>query len=238
MKKRKLTPRPKLRKNLARAIRKQRRPMAFSALEVGDDQMIEMLLGEKPDLGHERDLNGITLLRAAAFQGRNDLVEMLLATASPLDPFEAAALGRADRLAEILDAGEAGPDDESPEGFSLLHLACFFGHESTAALLLDRGAAIEHLASHPMGVRPAHAAAAGMHLDVVKLLLDRHANVNATQGGGWTLLHHAAHHGNPEFASYLLERGADPRARNDKGQTPADLASALGREDLSSILTP
>lgn len=236
MKKRKLTPRRKFRKNLARKIRGQKRPMAFSALEVGDDQMIEMLLQRDPDLAHNRDLNGVTLLRAAAFQGRNDIVEMLLPSAAPLDAFEAAVLGKADRMAEILDAGEAPPDDESPEGFPLLHLACFFGHEETAALLLDRGAAIERLASHPMGVRPVHAAAAGMHLDLVKLLLDRRADVNAAQGGGWTLLHHAAHQGNPDFSAYLLDRGADRSAKNEKGQTAADLASALGRDDLAALL--
>lgn len=42
--------------------------------------------------------------------------------------------------------------------------------------------------------------------------------------GGCTLLHHAAQHGSHEVVSFLLAAGADPGARDDKCQTPAQLA--------------
>jgi ankyrin repeat protein len=211
--------------------------MAFSALETGDLDMIEMLLVRNPDLAHVRDLNGMSLLRAAVFRGRPDVVEMLLPTAGPLDALEAATLGDRERLVEILDAGEASPDTESPEGFGLLHLACFFGRTAVVELLLGRGAPAEAIASHPMGVRPVHSAAAGRHHDLVRLLLDRGAKVSSPQAGGWTLLHHAAQQGDRGFAEDLLARGADRTAENDRGQTPADVARALDHDALADLLS-
>jgi len=187
--------------SLARKKRKKHRPLSFSAMETGDLAMLRMLAAKNPDLGHERDLDGMTLIRKAAFHGREDVVAQLRETAGPLDAFEAAVLGETVRLAELLDAGEASPDDESPEGYGLLHLCAFFGRAETAVLLLDRG-----------------------------------GDVHATQAGAWALLHHAAQKGEAAFAEALLERGADPAVHNERGQTPADIAHALGHAALAERL--
>ena len=161
---------------------------------------------------------------------------MLLESAAPIDAFEAAALGRSERLGELLEAGDVGVDDLARDGFGLLHLACFFGHEETARLLLDRGASPETLATHPMGVRPAHSAAASRHRDLIDLLLDRGADVNGRQGGGFTLLHHAALNGDRDLAESLIARGADASAKNERDQSPADLARERGHEELATLL--
>jgi ankyrin repeat protein len=216
--------------------RKPHRPLSFSALEAGDMSMLRMRIAEYPDLAHDRDLNGMTLLRTALASGNRDVVDLLLETAGPLDAFEAASLGKGDRLSELLDAGEASPDDVAPEGFGLLHLACFYGHGEVAALLLDRGANLEAVSKHPMGVRPVHCAAAARRADLVEALLDRGADVNAKQGGGWTLLHHAAQRGDAGLAAKLLERGADASIANDRGQTPAEVARGGGHEELAARL--
>ncbi|MHC4471292.1 MAG: ankyrin repeat domain-containing protein [Planctomycetota bacterium] len=217
--------------------RPKRRHLAFSALEAGDLDMLRLKLAEEPDLAHVRDLNGMSLLMAALYRGQKDAVEMLLETALPPDAIEAAALGRTDRLRELLDGGEAGPEDFSPVGFGLLHLACFFGQREAAELLLDRGAELAAVSRHPMGVRPVHSAAASRHWDLVGLCLDRGEDVNATQGGGWTLLHHAAQQGKRDHAEMLLSRGADASVRNDRGQTPADVARERGNEELADLLS-
>jgi len=219
---------------------KRRRPkqrhLAFSALEVADLDMFRMLLAKESDLAHVRDLNGITLLRAAVFHGRQDMVEMLLETAGPIDAFDAASLGRTERLAEVLDAGETSPEDQSPEGYGLLHLACFFGHADTAAMLLDRGASVNAVSKHRMGALAQHSAAASRHWDLVTTLLDRGADVGAKQAGGWTLLHHAAQQGDREQVESLLERGAEPAVKNDRGQSPADVARGLGHDAIAERL--
>ena len=55
---------------------------------------------------------------------------------------------------------------------------------------------------------PLHAAAAGKHADIVKLLIDHGASVNARQHGGWTALHAAAQNGDVAMAAILIAAGA------------------------------
>ena len=226
----------KLRKKVARAIRPKQRPMGFSALEAGDMDMLRMKLAQDPDLAHCRDLNGASLLLTAVFRGATEAVALLEETAGPLDAFEAAALGRTDRLAELLDAGEVRLSDQSPEGFGLLHLAAFFGQTEVAEMLLGRGADIEAVAAHGMAVRPLHSAAAGRKKDVVLFFLEKGADIDARQGGGFSVLHHAAGQGNLELVRKLLARGADPAAKSDAGRMPVDLAKSAGHAEIVKLL--
>ena len=68
MKNRKSTPGSGEPGSYARKKRKKHRPLSFSAMETNDLAMLRMLLAKNPDLAHERDLNGMTLLRTAVFQ--------------------------------------------------------------------------------------------------------------------------------------------------------------------------
>lgn len=104
--------------------------------------------------------------------------------------------------------------------------AALGGHADVAALLLDRGAAIDGSGADPAQVAgtPLYWAARGGHLDVVRLLLDRGADPNARSDGKWTPLHVAANVGQSHLARLLLEHGADPEAPNDRKQTPVAVA--------------
>lgn len=59
-------------------------------------------------------------------------------------------------------------------------------------------------------------------------LLDSGARVNATCGGNFTPLHFAAMSNFEPMVALLLQRGADPRAKTIRDQTPLDLASKNG----------
>ncbi len=210
--------------------------MVFAAMENDDLQMLRYRLESDPNLARVKDLNGNSLLLAAIYLENHEALDLLLESVSSLLAEEAAALGRADRLVELFDAGEASPDDLAPDGFGLLHLACMYGHRETVEMLLDRGASREMVSKHKMKVRPIHSAAAGKKIDIVRLLLDRGADVNATQGAGWRLIHHAAQQGNREFVDLLIEHGAKVSVLNDRGQSPEDIARGLRYEDLADYL--
>ena len=63
----------------------------------------------------------------------------------------------------------------------------------------------------------------------------------STSDYGLTALHHAVKaHRNPEFVKLLLEYGADPEIRTNRGKTPLDLAkrSAFGRDELVPLMAP
>jgi ankyrin repeat protein len=68
-----------------------------------------------------------------------------------------------------------------------------------------------------------HCAAWKGHVELVRLLLDAGAPINATSQNshyGTTPLHAAAHANNRAVAQMLIERGADLKAKNLSGRTP------------------
>jgi ankyrin repeat protein len=87
-----------------------------------------------------------------------------------------------------------------------------------------------------MSVVPLHSAVAGRHDEVVRLLVESGADVNARQQGGWTAIHAAAQHGDEATADLLLANGADPNPCTEDGATAADLAEAAGYAELAERL--
>jgi len=204
----------------------------FAAIAAGDRDAVVALLEERPELAGERSEDGLSPVLRALYDGQADLVEPLLDANPALDAFDAAAVGRTRGLEELLDAEPELAQAWSPDGFTPLHLACFFGQEDAARLLAERGADVNVVARHAtIHVTPLHSAAAGAHAGIVRLLLEHGADPNAAQDGGFTPLHSAAQNDDRESAEALLAAGADPGRANDDGQTPAALAGP-GVQDL------
>ncbi|MDD3785111.1 MAG: ankyrin repeat domain-containing protein [Porticoccaceae bacterium] len=67
-------------------------------------------------------------------------------------------------------------------------------------------------------------------VDMVHLLLEHHAYIDAESPNRTTPLMMAAQYGLPEVVTLLLDQGADPSLRNDKGLTAIDFARIARRE--------
>jgi ankyrin repeat protein len=160
-------------------------------------------------------------LLEALYRGDHDTVEATLAERPDLTIFEAAAVGEIERVRELLSLERGSVADWSPDGFTALHLAAFFGRETVAATLLERGADVSAVARNPLRVQPLHSAAAGGHTAVARLLLEHGADPNARQEGGFVPLHAAAQARNDELYALLLASGADQEAATDDGRTAA-----------------
>ena len=118
-------------------------------------------------------------------------------------------------------------------GESALMLVALKGDLAGAELLLGRGAAV----SLP-GWSPIHYAATGPEPQLVKLLLDRGADIDAASPNGTTPLMMAAQYGADDSVKLLLQRGADLSKRNQRGLWPVDFARLSGREPLVRLLEP
>ena len=61
--------------------------------------------------------------------------------------------------------------------------------------------------------------------EIVQLLLEKGADVNARNTAGWTPLLHAAQFSSSEIVELLIEKGADVNARGTLGMTPLSVCS-------------
>jgi len=73
-------------------------------------------------------------------------------------------------------------------------------------------------------------------VDVVRLLLEHHAYIDAESPNKTTPLMMAARYGLPQVVSLLLEEGADPTLRNEQGLTALDFAVIAERRDAEALI--
>jgi ankyrin repeat protein len=150
-------------------------------------------------------------LLSLLYQGRRGEAEAYLASVPPpdLDIFEAAAAGSHKRVAELLRSDETLAQAWTDDGFTALHLACFFGTPDVARDLLEAGADVNVPSRNEMGVRPINSAAAGREpFDQVRQLLDWGADVDGKQTSGHTALDEARIRGEQQLIDLLTVRGA------------------------------
>lgn len=178
----------------------------------GDQASAEAILEERPELARGRTDEGLPLTLAAIYRGHPGVADLLLRHGAELDAFSAAALGRTDQLAVLIDRGEADLGARSPDGWTALHLAAFFGHRDTAAMLIDRGADPVARSTNDLDNTPLHAALAGGRGPVAELLVERGADVNAV-AGGLRPLDIAAEREDHEMMAFLTGHGASRTAR-------------------------
>jgi uncharacterized protein len=153
-------------------------------------------------------------LLQALYRGNRAAVDELLAADPRLDVFEAAAVGRTDRLSELIEEDPSRANAFGDDGFHPLGLACFFGHLEAARLLLDRGADVNALSTNEhVQTAAVHAAAAAdgdeaTRYELVKLALEHGADPNLRQGGGIRAIEAARQNGDARVEQLLLEHGA------------------------------
>jgi uncharacterized protein len=177
-------------------------------------------------------------LLAAVYRGDRARIDEILASGPALDIFEAAAVGRTDRVRELLDGDPGQVSAWTEDGFTPLHLAAFFRQPEMARLLVESGALVDVVSrSEQLRVTPLQSAAAAREEETAALLLERGADPNAQQIGGFTALHAAAQNGDEPLVRLLLTRGADTALAADDGRTAADFARDGGNPELATLLS-
>lgn len=174
------------------------------AAKNGDMKTVKGLLAEDPTLRRSIDDSKRSPLHWAALRGRTDMMALTY-----------------DR--KVL---------ESPDfiGFTPLFLAIMADREAVR-WLLDKGADF-HAAAGTAKITPLHWAAERGKPGTTALLIERGADLEATNLAGTTPLMTAAKEGRTDTASVLLEKGANVEAANFSGATPLMMAAAFGREGV------
>ena len=116
--------------------------------------------------------------------------------------------------------------DESP-----LMMASLTGQLDLCKRLIARGAAV-----NKTGWTPLHYAATRGHVDVMRLLLEEHAFIDAESPNRTTPLMMAAHYGTTAAVKLLLDEGADALMKNEQGMTAIDFANMTQRGDAAELI--
>lgn len=173
-------------------------------------EVVCLLLERGADPGH-RDHDGMTPVLLAAYEGHEDIVELLLEAGADVDE-------------------TAGPNGSSPSAAAVTPLlaAAAMGHMKTVSRLLFWGAAVDAIDCE--GRTALCLAAARGSAEVVRALLDRGLDENHKDDLGWTPLHAAACEGHRAVCAALTERGSMARVgeMDIEGRTPLILASQEG----------
>lgn len=130
---------------------------------------------------------------------------LILAGMSPLH--SAACLNGDPQVLACLLELRANPELRAKGGLTPLHGASGAGHVKCIDFFLDEGLSIEVMSRE--GGRPLHAAAARMHPEAVRRLLERRATPNPRTVTGFTPLMMAAVGGSCACCQILLRHGAD-----------------------------
>jgi len=151
---------------------------------------------------------------------------------SASDPFELSRTGDTKELKKLLRSKPEMVDTVSAEGYTLLILAAYHGHNETVAFLADKVSDIDRGSGY--GTALMGAAVKG-NTEVAEILLDNGANPNAQDAEGNTPLTFAAMFENEEMARLLVTRKADPTLKNKKGFSAADYAKTHQNTVLSIL---
>jgi ankyrin repeat protein len=209
----------------------------LKAVTQGEAEKVKAMLKTDPGLRQAKDSRGVSAILKAAYFGQKGIVEVLLASGLELSIFEAAATGQMERVRALIKKDASLANAFSPDGFTPLGLAVFFGHRETVETLLGAGAEVNTASRESMKVTPLHSAAAARQVEIARVLIAHGANVNAMQAdSGFTPLHEAALNGNLDFARLLLEHGADVNAKMKDGKTPLGFALEQHKSEMAAFL--
>ena len=201
----------------------------------GDSTKVRLLLERGADV-NAKTKDGTTALVTAARRGNTDSVKLLLAQGA--DPRASANNGaelvriaylsnspglRQTLMAVGIDVKERAQLGQMP--------ASLLSNPERVKEFLDKGGV-----TGPGLILGA--AATGGHLEAMRLLLERGADLNQKDTGGRTVLMMAAGAFPPNAAvvRFVLELGGDLQARDDAGRTALDWALTLGETEISGLL--
>jgi ankyrin repeat protein len=214
------------------------------AIREGKLKKLQALLKDNPDLISSRDdpsFGGGTPLHVAAYSGRKDVAEYLLANAAVVNarddsgrtPLHSAAVDDEKDTAELLIANKADVNARDNAGETPLHAAAH--GRNVAQLLLAHGAEVDARNSD-FSSTPLHLAAVMNNRKVAELLIANKADINARDKNGQTPLHSAAYNGHKDFAQLLLANKPEINPLDNSGFTPLREAATQGFNNIVELL--
>lgn len=207
----------------------------FEAIRAGDLAAVKSLVAADASLASARNDAGVSSVLAAVYMGRCEIRDFLIANGAELELPEVAALGNLDRVRTLIENNLAQANAFSADGFPVVALAAFLGHQEIVQYLAVHGADINAVATNGSGYNALTGAVTGGHVAVVQWLLEHGANANYRYSEGYSPLLTAAANGRLDIVRLLLAHGADPHATTNDGKSPLSLARERNHSEVAAL---
>jgi ankyrin repeat protein len=178
------------------------------AVKAGDPSRVSDLVASDSSLARARTPQGVSVICLASYHRKPDIVDILVAGRDDLDLHEACTVGNSERVRQLLAAKPECIDEFSPDGFSPIALAAYFGHPDIVQILAEAGADVDAQARNPMKVAAIHAAVSSRNARAVEILLRHGADPNLAQQNDVTPLQVAVVNKDDDIKSALRAAGA------------------------------
>ena len=181
----------------------------FSA-QSGNCQLVAYFAEMGTDV-HLKTNDGSNCLNIAAYQGHLNLCKMLI------------------------DKHKVDLHMTDNDGWTALHYSAQSGNCELVAYFAEMGIDI-HLKTNDGG-NCLHIAALKGHLNLCKMLIDKHkVDVNVADKRGWTAVHFSAQSGNCQLVAYFAEMGTDIHLKANDGNNCHNIAAFQGHLSLCKML--
>uniref|UniRef100_A0A672IJ50 Euchromatic histone-lysine N-methyltransferase 2 n=1 Tax=Salarias fasciatus TaxID=181472 RepID=A0A672IJ50_SALFA len=206
----------------------------YPAAKQGEVQRVLLMLMEGIDPTYQPDSqNRRSALHAAAQRGLLEVCYMLVQAGAQVDaqdkdmrtPLLEAIINNHIEVARYLI--QNGACVYHTDGYTGLHHAAKLGNLETVNMLLETGQ-VDVNAQDSGGWTPIIWAAEHKHVDVIKSLLNRGADVTINDKELNVCLHWAAYAGNVDIAELVLNAGCSLASVNVHGDTPLHIAAREG----------
>ena len=210
----------------------------------GHLSLCKMLMDKhKIDL-HMSNNDGWTALHYSAQRGNSEVVayfaemgtDICLKTNDGTNCLQIAALqGHFNLCKMLIDKHLVDLHMTDNYGWTELHCSAQSGNCELVAYFAEMGTDI-HLKTND-GRNCLHIAALDEHLNLCKMLIDKHkVDVNVADKRGWTAVHFSAQSGNCELVAYFAEIGTDINVKTNDGRNCLHIAGLEGHLNLCKML--
>lgn len=221
-----------------RTKRQDREPLYFAAQHNSLDCAKVLIEHGDAAISASSKMDGATALHKAAVEGHEEMVRLLLTAGADVDVLDIEGLRPLNwaiqacrfSVVQLLLNNGASTAARTHKGFTALQRAVTSGSPQIVKLIAERGGRAAVDADAPFGIRALHQAAYDDKVEILQLLVEAGADVNARTHKAWTPLHCAARYGYSKACRILIENGSDEQAVTRKNKTPRMLADQWGFE--------
>ncbi len=198
----------------------------IKAAKNGDTEKFEELINNHGIPINCHDSSNRTALHWAAYNGHDEILKLLFKNndANPLM-----------KAWYWLVGSLLAPDSKNKDGYTPLHIAALFGHNSVITIFIENGTNVS-IKNNQNGFTPLLCASYKGHISTVLNLLDNGAVLDETNHNGENALHIATKEGHETTVDILAQHEELINTQNKNGYTPLVIAVRNNKYNIAKIL--